>query len=263
MSVGYYPLDQFANDINALAQCMRVSNFRLLGGEPLLNPDLIEYVSVLRTSGITEQISIATNGILLNRCNPEVFHRIDVIDVTVYPLKKSLMDRIHRNIDTVKANYPCLVHVHFKDRFLLQDLGSEIKDPSTVQKTYSECWIRRNCHAIYRGFYFKCIQAARKGTFLRAIGCTDDFSELDDWNRDGIDLHQTGLQQKLRQYLDRDTPFSACRWCLGTSSRSEAHTQLPAEHQNAQPPLKSPPMPSHDRSQAETSASLYPQNDFL
>src|SRR5262249_58572664 len=57
--------DALASDLTALARSYQVTVLRLLGGEPLLHPNLLDIMMAVRESHIAEKIEITTNGVLL------------------------------------------------------------------------------------------------------------------------------------------------------------------------------------------------------
>ena len=59
--------DALERDLSLLAEHYKVGTVRLLGGEPLLHPDLGAVVDAVRRSGIGERICVVTNGLLLPR----------------------------------------------------------------------------------------------------------------------------------------------------------------------------------------------------
>jgi organic radical activating enzyme len=240
MDRGFYPLSEFQADIHRLANYMTVDTFRLLGGEPLLNPSLLEYIRVLRNSELSRNVSIATNGLLLDKCPQSIFDYIDAIDITIYPLGRYLVDKIMKSIERIRKKHSCAVNVYYKDEFIAQELTKEILDQDVVDDIFKTCWIRKHCHALYRGFYFVCMQAPRKSAFLRAVKCSDDYSAVTNWHNDGLDIYADTFSSSLGEYLMNDTiPLNACRWCLGTRGAKQTHVQLPANHKSKPPGLVS------------------------
>ena len=68
---------QFKQDLNQLAGYFsQIHNFYLLGGEPLLNPEIAEYITSVRSVFPYTQIIIVTNGLLLLSLKEELIHII-------------------------------------------------------------------------------------------------------------------------------------------------------------------------------------------
>src|SRR4051812_29275394 len=72
-------------DLTLLARCYHCDHVRILGGEPLLHPDLLGVVRAVRASGITDRVRVVTNGVLLPRQSVDLWDAVDEIHVSVYP----------------------------------------------------------------------------------------------------------------------------------------------------------------------------------
>src|SRR5690242_17485722 len=56
------PLESFTRDANALATAVRAREIRLLGGEPLLHPQIVEFLRAAKSSGVADWVIVSTNG---------------------------------------------------------------------------------------------------------------------------------------------------------------------------------------------------------
>ncbi len=68
---------ELERDLALAARVLRPAIFKLTGGEPLLHPGLTELLDVARASGISPQLSLTTNGLLLERQPDALFERLD------------------------------------------------------------------------------------------------------------------------------------------------------------------------------------------
>src|SRR5438045_9060842 len=59
--------DVVARDLTTLAPSYHAKVVRLLGGEPLLHPDLGAVIDAVRGSGVCDRVTLVTNGVLLPR----------------------------------------------------------------------------------------------------------------------------------------------------------------------------------------------------
>src|SRR5882762_3474115 len=50
-----------------LAKNYHASYVKIIGGEPLLHPNIVEVISAVRASGVSDAIQVVTNGTLLAR----------------------------------------------------------------------------------------------------------------------------------------------------------------------------------------------------
>lgn len=88
----YLQPEQFEKDLSKIKQSVlnQFQNIMLLGGEPLLNKDLYRIVAIARKYFIHANISILTNGILLNKIDDKLIdaciqNNIE-IRITKYPI---------------------------------------------------------------------------------------------------------------------------------------------------------------------------------
>src|SRR5262245_36595574 len=56
-------------DLAVLANWMKVDHVRILGGEPLLHPHLVELLDAARRSGIAAKLRVLTNGLTLHQAD--------------------------------------------------------------------------------------------------------------------------------------------------------------------------------------------------
>ena len=78
-------MKEFQRDLAVLSQVLHLNELKLLGGEPVLIPDLLEFLRCARASGLAEEITLITNGLLRHRCYPATFELIDRLQVSLYP----------------------------------------------------------------------------------------------------------------------------------------------------------------------------------
>jgi len=212
---------------------MEVGRFRLLGGEPLLNRQLPEFIETLRASRITREVGLCTNGLLLHKTDPDVLRSLDWMDVSLYPGTTPDARTIADTARELSDRLGVRLHLLDKPEFRYQILDRPIEDPDTVQAIYDSCMMAHGgydefhdgCHTIYQGSYYRCNRPAYSRRYLDAHGSAA--VEIPDFGRlDGIPLHEPALRDRLAVYLLRDAPLEACRWCLGTSGVRMPHRML-------------------------------------
>lgn len=225
-------LDSFKRDLAALSEVIRFYRFRFVGGEPLLNRDLLAHITAVRASGIAEEIQICTNGALLDRTPEEVFAAIDTLTISWYPDPHCDQAKIDRAIEICRR-VGTKVGVLKIDKFRRMQVARPIEDKSLVKDIYDTCEIAHTwyCQTFYEGRFYLCSRPLFTGPYLSKIGVeAPDFRELD-----GIPLHEPRLKERLTQALRSKEPLAACRYCLGTVGRNETWRQLPPAERKAPP----------------------------
>lgn len=94
-------LDQFRKHLLRLRELFdHIERFRLLGGEPFLNPQIGEFVKAVREAFPNTDLRVVSNGLLIPRLGSdvlEILRRYGVtIDISTYPPTAKAMDKISR-----------------------------------------------------------------------------------------------------------------------------------------------------------------------
>lgn len=219
-------LETFTRDINRLAEVYRVQRFRFVGGEPLLNKDICEFVRVVRASGIAKEIQVVSNGTLLKAVSDELLTLIDSLALSLYPKSKpdDVLLRATRE-RCERANVR--LYIEHIDRFRKTQTTKETEDEQLVSDIFSSCLIAHtwSCQTFYDGRFYLCSRPIYTDTYLSQVGGTP----RDLRAADGVALHEPQLLERLRAYLQSRQPLKSCNFCLGTVGRYEPHTQLSAK----------------------------------
>ena len=219
-----YPLEEFSRDIFALAKVARFDDVRFLGGEPFMVKNLHEYVTIARVSGITNHISISTNGTLLENASDELLRSFDKVYISIYEDKEisdSLKEKVKRG--WLRTAQLTEVVYQFWTQFHFTELVGKVDD---VEKIWRECNQPVTCNSLYEGFVFLCSQGRFRGEFLQAMGY-EGAEHLLDPSLDGCAIHAPDLEQRLEAYLSRTEPLEACSYCMGDSGEWVDNKQLP------------------------------------
>ncbi len=205
-----------------MASTFEVDVFKIMGGEPLLHPQITEVLRILRASKVSPIIRLFTNGLLLHRMDTAFWEALDQLTISVYdsaPVKPSFLEdarRLAKQHDVVLNIKP----VSEFSRVLREDA---VKSDEQVRSTYDACWLRHRCLIVREGVFFKCTRAAYFRDFMARLHaqpvCPPD-------PNDGVALDAVDFDERLLAYLNRTDPLTACRYCHGGDGPREAHVQL-------------------------------------
>jgi cyclic pyranopterin phosphate synthase len=151
------PLQTFTRDLTRLAQVYRVQRLRFVGGEPLLNDDICDFVAAARASGIAHDIEVVSNGVLLERVSDELLDGIDSLAVSLYP-DKHPGEELLANTRSRCEKSGVRMRVEHIDRFRKTQTVVPIDDPKLLDGVFRSCLIAHawSCQTIYDGRFYLC-----------------------------------------------------------------------------------------------------------
>lgn len=202
---------QHFKDMKRLSELVDFRCIRLLGGEPLLHPDVVEFMRTTRAFFPKSYISIVTNGILLPAMPKEFWHAVVsfniAVDVTLYKPMWKKKDEI---LELLKSHN---VSGEFKEvsSFLAK---ADMKGCQDYLDSFHNCPFRE-CRFLQAGKIATCAYPFIKRHVNNKFGLIID--EEDDGT---IDIHDPELDSlKLMKLLN--TPFKLCRYCVKGERRFE------------------------------------------
>jgi len=208
------------SDLTALGRSYHVRVLRLLGGEPLLHPDLLDIMTAARDSGVADAIEITTNGLLLPRVERRFWELADMLQISLYPGRSLKPDKLDKCLDLARrhdVSVRCRRYQAFQESYSEQ--GTD--DPELVKKIYLTCNTahRWRCHTVAGGWFFKCVQSYMIPRGMQAgPDATYD---------NGIQIDAApGFRDRLLSYLTSPEPLPSCRNCLGSAGRYIDHQQV-------------------------------------
>lgn len=208
---------ELARDLALAAAVLAPRVFKLVGGEPLLHPEIVELARVARRSGIAPRVSLTTNGLLLPRMPDALWEQLDALTVSRYPapaLSAAQVAAIE-----AKAARSC-VRLNWKrqDAFVTMSRPAPRGDEAETAAIWARCWLRERCHLVRDGRFYTCTRPVHLQTWL---GPAHDLAG------DGIPL-AGATPDILLTYLRREAPLAACARCAGGDAPLSPHRLLPA-----------------------------------
>ena len=223
MARKFASLADYERDIRAFSEAVHVEEFRLVGGEPLLHPQLLDFIRIARDAGIGDKIKIYTNGMLLHTMPDEFWALTDVLWVSTYP-------GVRRRMSDEAIAAKCDEHGTQLDlrptitEFNRSFINSPVEDEGLVRRIFSQCKMANeySCFAIYEGMFFRCSVAPFAQERLRMAGIEFPGPEVD-----GIRIHgNPRLGEEIDARMRSKEPLKACTHCLGSSGPMVPHRQV-------------------------------------
>jgi hypothetical protein len=189
-----------------------VDHVKVVGGEPLLHPDLAGLLKAIRGSGIGGRVRVATNGTVFARAGWDWLQHADDIHVSRYPGTQVREAEMAELVDRCRATDTELV-VKTYERFRLVLPESPLK-PDEAKEVFSTCQLAHgwSCHTVEDGYFYLCPPGAQ----LAHGGAEDDRCPISP---------AKGLEVRMRALLDRVAPLAACTNCLGSAGTLVPHQQ--------------------------------------
>lgn len=216
--------DALADDLRIAAKVLQPRVFKLVGGEPLLHPALVEVIERVRGTGIAPLISVTTNGLKLGEMPDAFWQAVDALTISRYP-KPSLGVDLIAHVERRAARFDVRLNWKVQDVFTAMNRAQPNPDRDDAQRLFHDCWIRERCHMIRDGMFYTCTRPAHFHTLHKGAK---------DFHVDGLALRDSaGLLDAMLAYLQRETPLEACLLCNGGSAPVAPHRILKRIEVNA------------------------------
>lgn len=197
-----------------------IKKFRVIGGEPLLNPELGRFLTKIRQTYPYTDIRLISNGILVMQMDDELINTIKKNDVTFivtqYVALKSSIDQIKEFLDDKGIrNIVTEAVLEFQKIY-------NAKGDSSIEENFYRCHWKGSCATMYGTQIATCFPP-----FVLPY-LADAFS-LDIPISGRIDLFEEGLNAKeIRKRMH--TPFDLCRFCAPKGEWSDWEVAKKGSH---------------------------------
>lgn len=198
-----------ARHLAILGRYYRPGFAKLIGGEPLLHPDLAGLAAAVRGSGITGRLQLVTNGTLIDRMTDAAWRQFDEVQISRY----AGMAATEENLPLARAKARAFgVKLDVVDLPEFRETFSSVgtSDDALVADVYAACKLANfwGMQGLYRGRLYRCPQSMYTARLAQrdfqegiAIAAAPDFAE------------------RLLAFLNSPAPLQSCRFCVGTSGK--------------------------------------------
>ena len=202
-----YDLDEFRRDLARMYELFgaNIGWVHLLGGEPLLNNNVIDYMRVARECLGNAEISIITNGIRLMNMSDEFFESVKkyniLIDITRYPIAID-----YDKVEEYALSKGCRVRI-FGDKggdFGMRNASLDKNNTRSAKYNFLRCRTGGICNSLHHGKIYYCSIPAYVCFF------NEYFGENYDASQDGIDIY-THTTREVVDFLRK--PHNFCKYC--------------------------------------------------
>jgi organic radical activating enzyme len=227
-------LESYKNDVDNLKQYMHIGVMRLIGGEPTLNPEIVEYLKYAKESGFADKTSVATNGIKLLSMPDDFWKWCDIINLSIYPNTSINYEKILNFLDTNGYRYNITNKPATIKAFQSEErLGSinlewgatfrildqfEPHEEEVAQKVYETCVMHDWCHTFKNGNYYRCGFSIHRNVYYDSIGVPLNYDLRE---TDKIVIDENFIENYEKHSTSKKININACRFCKGFGNAIE------------------------------------------
>ena len=202
----YVSIETFKRDFERMGELFshKCGRIHLLGGEPLLNPNIIELMKIARENFPEGEINIFTNGILLPQQDESFWracHDNNInIAMTHYPIKLDV-DKIRALADRFNVVFRC----SFADKTMFKE-SLDLSGSGNAIKNFAKCGKGNGCIFLDNGKLYTCTLISNLKFFNKAFNQNIPVTEAD-----YIDIYSDITPDEI--FLKLATHVPVCSYC--------------------------------------------------
>ena len=208
-----------------LREVVKPDVLKIMGGEPLLHPEVGGVLRAVRESGVAPRIRLFTNGLLLRTLDDDAFSALDELTVSSYasaPLRPELVAETEERA----KRFDVVLNLKPVDTFSTV-LSREARSAADAQGAYDACWLRHRCLVVREGVFYKCTRAAYHADYHALVDVEARDADAEATQRSqGIPLEAEDFAPRLAAYLGSSEKIASCTHCYGSSGTLAPHVQL-------------------------------------
>jgi len=203
------------HSLEILSKSLSSDKIIILGGEPTLNSDLDELISIAKLSNISGTVSMLTNGLRLERLSDFAWAELNQVEISIYPsTKENIRKQLPKLFEKSTSNNTNIRLIPMNSFRTIVLPFAHTSSPM-ASAVFESCYYRRFCRTVYAGKFYCCAPC------INIDPITYPSSPYDG---DGVSIEANkNLFDDIREYLDRKTPLKACYKCAGTNGMSFPH----------------------------------------
>lgn len=205
----FLSIDAFERDIKRISEILsneEIRRIRLLGGEPLLHPQVIQIIMILREYLPSIYVELVTNGILLDS-QPQSFWNTCsknniVLIITRYPISLNYealvaKGKLHNVSITVfpQNNYKAFRKIVY-----------DVKGSQNAYISHLFCFVYGYACQLYDGRLYPCAPAAYSHYLNKEF-----ILNLIESSENSIDIFSVNSKKEIFDFISHQIPF--CKYC--------------------------------------------------
>lgn len=204
-------IKEFERDIKRMGELFNheCSSLHLLGGEPLLNLDIIKFIKAARENFTQGEIAVFTNGILLSSQPDEFWQACKdnniIIKISAYPIRLDI-NKIKLTADKfkVKLQWAGGGSEAEHDNFIIPKV--DLTGGGDIKRNFAWCGRGGDCLMLKHGRLYPCTFIPNITHFNKKFNKNLEVRETD-----SVDIYKENDGAVILNKLSQ--PVQACRYC--------------------------------------------------
>jgi len=206
----FLDIKEYEQDCNRLSELFdsEAGVIHLLGGEPLLHPNLVEFMHITRAAFPTGRIILLTNALLLPSMDEQFWRACHQYRIEVTPSRYPVQfDYSVWKDYAQKFDVFYNLEDQFKDKTQMCRIQISPKGDQPVEKNFYNCWKSAGiCTTLSHGRIYPCDTAAYAPSLKKYFDLDIHLSK-----RNSVDIYSVNSAEELMRKLASPIPF--CRYC--------------------------------------------------
>lgn len=215
-----YDLNMFKEDMTNISKIQdKLRWLELTGGEPTINPNLEEYINIVKNTMPKIPLEIRTNGTRLFDMDENVYNNINIITITKHKLAKK-----DENYYKEAEKYIKSINKDITINYAFNGFYSNHADAEVYDLEYPEEDPCKNnvyeSNGCFNGYIYKCMRSTFIGEYVLNHDNLKNktlfgrqLTDIDFFKEDGFKITKDISYIKLLQYLHNKKPLNTCYLC--------------------------------------------------
>lgn len=214
---GFYNINKFETDLKRLSAVVGNScqNIRLMGGEPLLHPQINDFFYITRKYFPDTLLDLITNGILLDLMPDSFWTALKNNEISVMPTVYNININWGNIIKKADKFGVKIIRENREEKFLLEKTEDYKVDSfykllidlnGTQEYKNRNCACKGDCANFIDGKLYPCFVVSNIKHFNKKFG-----KNIPVTDKDYINIYKTNSVEEIAEFFAGDIPF--CKYC--------------------------------------------------
>lgn len=203
--------EDLARDLQNFGRVAHVHGYALIGGEPLMHPEIVALMRVAEESGIADRVELWTNGQALDDMARDFWDVLDVLVLSVYPGKLDDADIERIDERCREAGAELIVKDERQTPNFSRLLEPMPTSRAVTEEKFRRCFFKGYSRVLDRGYLFLCCTSP----FIPRLLLGEPFGT------DGLRVDEHLTERALHEFLSRSEPLRSCGICAGRDGRGD------------------------------------------